>query len=129
MTDPTRHNKTAHPFLPAQPSALDDDRSPEHRWVRDGGTMNPAPQQRGKDTRDTATGCRERATADRAGALAASTANGRQVLEKSAASWTSRAELLQRIETGIEARLTSDDPDAPKLTRAEIAEDAAHLRL
>jgi hypothetical protein len=112
-----------HSDLPAQP------RAPEQRWVSEGRTMNPAPQPSGKDTRDTAAGCRDRAAADLAQALAASTANGRRMLESSAASWTSRAELLGRIEAGIEARLTTDDPDAPKLTRAEIAEDAAHQRL
>ena len=103
--------------------------SPEHRWIRDGGTANPAPHTEGKDTRDTAHGCRDRATADQVQALAASTANARRVLETSAASWTQRAELLQRIEASIEARLHAADPDEPQLTRAEIAEDAAFLRL
>ena len=128
MTDPTKPTRPGNPALPAQPRALDVARSPEHRWIHDGGTRNPAPHPHGKDTRDTATGCRDRATADLVEALAASTANARRVLESSAASWTSRAELLQRIESGIEARLSEADPDAPKLTRAEIAEDAAHLR-
>jgi hypothetical protein len=99
-------------------------------WAEDGATLNPAPTpvSRIKDLRDTAEGCRERATADMVSALAMSTANGRQVFEKSAASWTKRADMLQRIETGIEARLHEPDPDSPELTSAEIAEDAAHLR-
>lgn len=125
MTEPTHPTD---PILPDQPRVLDVAKSPEHRWLTDGGTANPAPQGRSKDTRDTATGCRDRASADLAQALAASTANGRRVLETSAASWSSRAQLLQRIETGIEARLTAADPHDPKLTSAEIAEDAAHLR-
>ena len=91
--------------------------------------MNPAPQPRARDARDTAAGCRDKASADLLQSLAASTANGRRVLETSAASWTARAELLQRIETGIESRLHAPAPDAPKLTRAEIAEDAEYLRL
>ena len=62
------------------------------------------------------------------------TANGRQVFEKSATSWTKRADMLQRIETGIKARLNApapavSDAGAPELTSAEIAEDAAFLRL
>jgi hypothetical protein len=106
-----------------------------HRWINDGATMNPAPSAsrvRGnKDARETAAGCRERATADLVRALATSTMNGRQILEKSADSWTRRADMLHRIETGIEARLAKSAPAASeiKLTSAEIAEDAAHLRL
>ena len=61
-------------------------------------------QQRSKDGRDTADGCRDRAAADLLQSETMNTANGRKVLETSAASWTQRAELLQRIETGIEAR-------------------------
>lgn len=103
-------------------------------WIDDGGTLNPAPAvSRDKDARDTAEGCRERATADLTRALATSTVNGRQVFEKSAASWTKRADLLQRIETGIEARLNAPEPASNvagiELTSAEIAEDAAFLRL
>ena len=98
------------------------------RWIDDGGTLNPAPvpatSARDKDLRDTAAGCRERATADMLSALAMATANGRQVFEKSAASWTKRADMLQRIETGIEARI-----NAPELTREEAAEDLLHPRL
>jgi hypothetical protein len=88
----------------------------------------PASDARTKDSRDTAEGCRDRASADLAQAGTMNTVNGRQVLEKSAASWTTRAELLERIETGIEARRTAAVPTAVKLTSAEIAEDAAELR-
>ena len=58
-----------------------------------------------KEFRDTASGCRDRASADLAKALSMSTQNGRELLETSAASWTKRAEMLQRIENGIAARL------------------------
>jgi len=88
----------------------------------------PSSDPRTKDSRDTAEGCRDRASADLAQAGTMNTANGRQVLEKSAASWTTRAELLQRIESGIEARRTTVDPEAVRLTSDEIAEDAAELR-
>ena len=98
--------------------------SSEHRWIHHGTTPNPAPGVRTKDDRDTAQGCRDRATADLLQAITMNTANGRQVLEKSAASWAVRAELLQRIEVGIEARR------APiKLTALEVAEDAEHGRI
>lgn len=96
--------------------------SPEHRWIHDGATANPAPQHRTKDSRDTAEGCRDRAAADLLQAVSMNTANGRKVLETSAASWTQRAELLQRIETGIEARIKSPIPDSDD-------EDAAFVRL
>src|SRR3990170_2808216 len=59
---------------------------------------------RDKDARETSTGCRERADADTARSLDMDTANGRAIFEKSAASWTKRADMLHRIETGIEAR-------------------------
>ena len=52
------------------------------------------------------------------------TAHGRQMLERSAATWNARAELLQSVEIGIESRRHS-----PELTLTEIAEDAAYVRL
>jgi hypothetical protein len=110
---------------------------PTESWVEESGTMNPAPSAltgpRDKDARDSAAGCRERAAADLSRALDMDTSNGRQVFEKSAASWTKRADMLHRIETGIEARLHGAAPstqaDDIELTDAEIAEDAADLRL
>jgi hypothetical protein len=94
----------------------------------------PASLARGKDARETALGCRENAAADMLRAGGMDTVNGRQVFETSAASWTKRAEMLQRIETGIEARQNaaapaSTDEDAPELTSEEIAEDAAYQQL
>lgn len=79
--------------------------SSQDAWIEKSPTMNPAPSRQGKELRDTAEGCRERAAADLLNALAMSTQNGRQVFEKSAASWTKRAEMLGRIETGKESRL------------------------
>ncbi len=52
------------------------------------------------------------------------TANERIRLKTSAASWNARAELLQRVEIGIESRRNSSE-----LTLTEIAEDAAYVRL
>ena len=100
-------------------------------------TLIPTPSSnsipRDKDARETAAGCRERATADLSRALAMDTANGRQVFELSAASWTKRADMLHRIETGIEARLHAPQPEPlaadMELTPAERLEDAEHLRL
>jgi hypothetical protein len=91
--------------------------------------INSAQHQHSKELRDTAAGCRERARLDLLNAFAMSTQNGRQVFEKSAASWTKRADMLHRIETGIEARLTARAVQLPELTEAEIAEDLAFGRL
>ena len=77
-----------------------------------------------KEGRDTAEGCRDRATADVFQALSMTTANGRQTLERSAASWTRRAMMLERLESGMENRQV-----APQLTRLEIAEDEACLAI
>ncbi|WP_310467309.1 hypothetical protein [Sphingomonas sp.] len=56
------------------------------------------------DPRDNAAACRVRAAADLAEADTRSTINGRGVLEASAAQWTARAALLQRLENSFEAR-------------------------
>lgn len=95
----------------------------EQRWIRKESTLNPSPGPLLKHWRDTADGCRDRATADLLEALTMGTAHGRQMLEKSAASWNARAELLQRIAADKET-----GRDAIKLTDAELAEDAAHLQ-
>ncbi len=97
--------------------------APEPRWISKGSTLNPSPGPLLKERRDTADGCRDRATADLLEAVTMATPHGRQMLEKSAASWNARAELLQRMEADTEIGL-----EAIKLTDAELAEDAAHLR-
>jgi hypothetical protein len=97
--------------------------APELHWISKGSTLNPSPGPLLKQRRDTADGCRDRATADLLEAITMATAHGRQMLEKSAASWNARAELLQRTEADAETGL-----DAIKLTDAELAEDAAHVR-
>jgi hypothetical protein len=109
--------------LPVEASRRSSVPAPEHRWVSKGSTLNPSPGPLLKQRRDTAEGCRDRATADLLEAVTMATAHSRQMLERSAASWTARADLLQRIEASIKTRL-----DAVELTAAEIAEDAAHVR-
>ena len=54
--------------------------------------------------RDTPGTCRERATADLLKSVAMITANERQILERSAASWELRAQLLDRVEATDRAR-------------------------
>ena len=96
---------------------------PEHAWISKGSTLNPSPGTLVKERRDTAQGCRDRATADLLEAVTMVTAHSRQMLERSAASWQVRAEMLQRVEAGIAARLTPIH-----LTPAEVAEDATYHR-
>jgi hypothetical protein len=97
--------------------------APEHSWVSNGSTLNPSPGPLLKERRDTADGCRDRATADLLEAVTMATAHSRRMLERSAASWSQRAELLQRMESSIDTRLNPFE-----LTDAELAEDAAHVR-
>lgn len=96
---------------------------PEDAWISHGSTLNPSPGTLLKERRDTAQGCRDRATADLLEAVTMVTAHSRRMLERSAASWQVRAEVLQRVEAGIAARLTP-----VPLTAAEVAEDATYDR-
>jgi hypothetical protein len=54
--------------------------------------------------RDTSGTCRERAAADLLKSVAMITANERLILERSAASWELRAQLLDRLEETEQAR-------------------------
>ena len=67
----------------------------------------PARRRSSKLPADTVAGCRERAEADLLASVAMATRNARQRLETSAASWTARAELLQRDEEDFEAQRLS----------------------
>lgn len=75
-----------------------------------------------KADQDTAAGCRDFAAADLARALLMDTANGRRRLESSAMSWTSRAEMIQRLDDSFEARRAAaraewrDEEPAPEAT-------------
>lgn len=79
------------------------------------------PQARGfKQPQDTIDGCRDRAEADRLAAAVTSTPNARLRLEISAASWSARADMLQRLDNVHEARKA-------KLARAAEAGTNLHL--
>jgi len=76
------------------------------RWVNEGGSLAPGedgsaqakqfPER--KEARDTVAGCRNRAVEDRCSAATTDTENGRQVLERSAASWEKRADEMEETE-------------------------------
>jgi hypothetical protein len=57
-----------------------------------------------KAVQDTAAGCRDFAAADLARASLMDTENGRRRLEVSAYSWTSRAQMIQRLDDSFDAR-------------------------
>jgi hypothetical protein len=66
--------------------------------------FEPSASARRPKHRDTSDTCRERATADLLKSVAMITANERLTLERSAASWALRAELLDRVEETERAR-------------------------
>ena len=57
-----------------------------------------------KQAHDTAEGCRENARVDAAQAAGMANSNARSKYEHSAASWTARADMLQRIDNSHDAR-------------------------
>jgi hypothetical protein len=76
------------------------------------------PVQHSRQPHDSAEWCIERAAADRSAAMAAENDNVRQRYELSAASWTARAEMLQRMADNIRARTEAahaewNDEDVP----------------
>ena len=89
------------------------------RWVNEGGSLappvaegdagglDPAPMAE-REKRDTADGCRDQAAADRRHAAEAGTANGRQVFERSAASWESRAVGIEEADGASAAQKIAD---------------------
>lgn len=109
--------------LPVEADRRSSAPGPEHRWISNGSTLNPSPGPLMKQRRDTAEGCRDRAAADLLEAVTMATARSRKMLERSAASWNARSELLQRMEAGIGAKL-----NAVKLTNSELAQDASFHR-
>jgi hypothetical protein len=72
--------------------------------------VRASPKTRAK--RETANNCRERATADLLRSVTMLTANERMILERSAASWTERALLLDRVEGTARHR---DGPSSDEL--------------
>ena len=75
-----------------------------------------------KAPQDTAAGCRIRADADLLATVATLTANQRVRLERSAATWTARADLLQSLEERFAARQSQEvEPDAePRTANARL---------
>lgn len=87
------------------------------RWEDEGGATNrsggaaaarrpilPRLNHSTKASQDTAAGCRARAAADLAAAATMDTANGRLKFEHSASTWSTRGELLARLEVGRRGR-------------------------
>lgn len=74
--------------------------------------MSPAPARqppsRTKSPHDTAAWCRDRAEADLLASVTMAIANERIRLETSAASWSARADLLQRLDDSAAARMASE---------------------
>ena len=64
----------------------------------------PNPGRADRAKRETSELCRERAADDLLQSVAMITANQKLRLEASAASWTARAKMLQRVEEGVERR-------------------------
>ncbi len=62
------------------------------------------PSRTQKAVHDTAIGCHGLAAADLERASLMDTVNGRLRLERSASAWTSRAQLIQRLDDGFAAR-------------------------
>jgi hypothetical protein len=73
-----------------------------------------------RSARDTSQACRERASADLLKSVAMLTANQRLILERSAASWSLRADMLE----GVERRSAERPVSAPP-----FGEDSDHVRL
>lgn len=69
-------------------------------------TRSHAAGQLGRQERDTAAGCRIRAEEDLRQAGSMDTDQGRRKFEHSAASWTARGDLLQRLEASFKTRGT-----------------------
>jgi hypothetical protein len=65
---------------------------------------------------DTVVGCRIRAEADLLASVTMFTANERVRMERSAASWSARAELLERQDDNLMARKAAATGDPPTAT-------------
>jgi len=81
-----------------------------HRPRPEAGSKSPII--RAKAPHDTVVGCRGRAEADLLASVAMLTANERVRLETSAASWTARANLLQRMDDSNSRPLGRMAPNA-----------------
>ena len=110
----------ANPDLPPAPELRDSEAHapPPRRRARTSPAAPPFPKLV-REQRDSAAGCRERAAADLLEAASLATVNARQRMESSAARWTVRAELLDRLEASVAARqagaAAADPEEAGKL--------------
>jgi hypothetical protein len=82
-------------------------------------SITASPKTRGR--KDTSETCRERASADLLKSVTMFTANERLILERSAASWNSRARLLEGLEQTTAEKSLSASPAS--------GEGADHVRL
>ncbi len=98
---------------------------PEHKWISDGSTLNPAPGQLLKRRRDTAQGCRDRAGANLLQAVTLASLSDRKALEENAANWTARAVLLRQLE--VEADPASSATPSPADWLVPISAPARRL--
>lgn len=97
-------------------SAIDGLPAAIQRWVNEGGSHSAADdgsrraakESPGKEARDTVAGCRDLAAQDRLRAEGAGTENARCAHERSAASWESRADAIEKGETGSAAQRAID---------------------
>jgi hypothetical protein len=85
---------------------------PEHKWISDGSTLNPSPGPLLKRRRDTASGCRDRASEGLLHAVTLARASDRKALQDNAASWTARAEMLDGISATEVASCSAPPPPA-----------------
>jgi hypothetical protein len=76
-------------------------------WINEGGSTAPAVSGP-RAAHDTESGCRERAAADEALADETDTENGRIRLERSAASWTARADDIHKLDEDAEGQKAAD---------------------
>ena len=74
-----------------------------------GTRITPPPTLPQKRPQNTAAGCRDRAAADLLEASTLVAANERRRFERSAESWSQRADLLGRVETSFKKRAALDE--------------------
>ena len=76
-------------------------------WINEGGSTAPAVSGP-RAAHDTESGCRDRAAADASLATETDTENGRIRLERSAASWTARADDIHKLDEDAEGQRAAD---------------------
>lgn len=98
------------------------------RWVNEGGSAPDDTSARERpfwesrrEPRDTVSGCRELAAQDHLRAVATDTENGRRVYERSAASWETRADEIQKMDDASAEQRATDRA----LWASEETEDSA----